>query len=115
MNRLFVGLLGSALTLGSVAATADDQTPAQPDDKAKLKAERDAAAKMTPEEKAAARKAARAKKQQEASAIAKEADTGNKMPGQQKDEADEAAAKAQPKALPDARPRVGVPLDRRYR
>jgi hypothetical protein len=66
MNRLFVGLLGSAFAFGSVAAMADDQTPAQPDDKAKLKAEKNAAkaaaAKMTPEEKAAARKAARAKK-----------------------------------------------------
>ncbi|HEV8554324.1 MAG TPA: hypothetical protein VGR65_13225 [Casimicrobiaceae bacterium] len=66
MNRLFVGLLGSAFAFGSVAAMADDKTPAQPDDKAKLKADKDAAkpaaAKMTPEEKAAARKAARAKK-----------------------------------------------------
>jgi hypothetical protein len=43
MNKLFVGLLGSAFAFGSVAATADGQTPAQPDDKAKLKAERDAA------------------------------------------------------------------------
>jgi hypothetical protein len=73
-----------------------------------------AAAKMTPEEKAAARKAKRAKRQQEASAIAKEADTGQ-IASQQKDEADAAAAKAQPKALPDARPRDGVPLDQRYR
>jgi hypothetical protein len=65
MNRLFVGLLGSAFALGSVAAMADDKTPAQPVDQAKLKAEKDAkaaAAKMTPKEKAAARKAARAKK-----------------------------------------------------
>ena len=66
MNRLFVGLLGSALAFNSVAAMADDKTYAQPDDKAKLKAEKDAAkaaaAKMTPEEKAAARKTARAKK-----------------------------------------------------
>lgn len=66
MNWLFVGLLGSAFALGSVAAMGDDQTSAQPDDKAKLKAEKDAAkaaaVKMTPEEKAAARKQARAKK-----------------------------------------------------
>jgi hypothetical protein len=118
MDRLFVGLLGSAFAFGSVAAMADDKTPAQPVDPAKLKAEKDAAkaaaAKMTPQEKAAARKAKRAKKQQEASAIAKEADTGNKMGQQQKDEADTGAAKAQPKALPEARPRIGVPLDRRY-
>ena len=69
---------------------------------------------MTPKEKAAAKKAKRAKKQQEASAIAKEADTGSKMGQQQKDEADLGAGKAQPKALPEARPRIGVPLDRRY-
>ena len=65
MNRLFVGLLGSAFAFGSVAAMADDKTPAQPVDPAKLKAEKDAAkaaaAKMTPQEKAAARKAKRAK------------------------------------------------------
>jgi hypothetical protein len=77
MNRLFVGLLCSAFAFGSVAATADDKTPAQPDDKAKLKAEKDAAraaeAKMTPEEKALARKAKRAKKQQEISDIGKAA------------------------------------------
>jgi hypothetical protein len=77
-NKLLVALVASVFALGSVAAMGDDQTPAQPVDPAKLKAEKDAAkaaaAKMTPEEKAAARKAKRAKRQQEASAIAKEAD-----------------------------------------
>jgi hypothetical protein len=126
-NKLLAALVASMFALGSVAVIADDQTSAQLDDKAKLKAEKDAAkasaAKMTPQEKAAARNAKRAKKQQEASAIAKEeasaiakeADTGNKMGQQQKDEADAGAAKAQPKALPEARPPIGVPLDRRYR
>ena len=70
MNRLFVGLLGSAFAFGSVAAMADDKAPAQPVDQAKLKAEKDAAkaaaAKMTPEAKAAAAKAARAKKRDNA-------------------------------------------------
>ena len=118
MNKLLVALLVGAFALGSVAAMADDKTPAQPVDPAKLKVEEDAAkaaaAKMMQQEKAAARKAKRAKKQEEASAIAKEADIGNKMGQQQKDEADAGAAKAQPKALPEARPRIGVPLDRRY-
>ena len=116
MNKLLVALVTSAFAFGSVAAMADDQSPAQPGDEAKTDkdAAKAAAGKMTPEEKAAARKMARAKKQQEASAIAKEADTGNKMGQQQKDEADAGAAKAQPKALPEARPRIGVPLDRLY-
>ena len=118
MNKLLVALLVGAFALGSVAAMADDETPAQPVDPAKLKVEEDAAkaaaAKMMQQEKAAARKAKRAKKQEEASAIAKEADIGNKMGQQQKDEADAGAAKAQPKALPEARPRIGVPLDRLY-
>ena len=71
MNKLLVALLLGALALGSLAAMADDKTPAQPVDPVKLKAEKDAA------------------------------------------KADAAAAKAQPKALPEAR--IGVPLDRRYR
>ena len=58
---------------------------------------------MTAEEKRAARKERRAKKQQEAAGIAKQGDTGDKMAQQQKDKADAAAAKAQPKALPDAK------------
>ena len=145
MNRLFVGLLGSAFAFGSVAAMADDKTPAQRVDQAKqyndpygrtpvrtsrgtpligdFRTPRDRALSgmstndktMTPKEKAAAKKAKRAKKQQEPSAIAKEADTGNKMDGQQKDEGDAAAAKAQPKALHPRRPQIGVPVDRRYR
>ncbi|HEY3137613.1 MAG TPA: hypothetical protein VGL29_16415 [Blastocatellia bacterium] len=130
MSRLFVGLLGSAFAFGSVAAMADDNTHAQPVGQAKQYNGNDpygttpaktpegtpligGFGRMTPAEKAAARKTARAKKQQEASAIAKEADTG-KMAQQQKDEADPAGAKAQPKALPPARPPMGVPVDRRY-
>jgi hypothetical protein len=114
MSKLLIALTAGAFALGSVAATAQvpsgDKTPAQPVDQAKLKAERDAAkavkadeSKMTPEEKRAARKERRAKKQQEAAGIAKQGDTGDKMAQQQKDKADAAAAKAQPKALPDAK------------
>jgi hypothetical protein len=114
MSKLLIALTAGAFALGSVAAMAQlpqgEKTPAQPDHQAKLKAERDAAkavkadeAKMTPEEKRAARKERRAKKQQEASGIAKQADTGDKTAQQQKDKADAAAAKAQPKALPDAK------------
>jgi Ni/Co efflux regulator RcnB len=64
-NKLLVALLTSAFAFGSVAARADGQTPAQPVDPAKLKAEKDAKAKaaaMTREEKAAARKAKRAER-----------------------------------------------------
>ena len=43
MNKLLVALLLGALALGSVAAMADDKTPAQPVDPVKLKAEKDAA------------------------------------------------------------------------
>jgi hypothetical protein len=134
MNKLFFALFAGAFALVSALALADDKTPAQPVGQAKQYNGNDpygttpvrtsrgtpligdfGTPTMTPEEKAAARKAVRAKKQQEASAIAKEADTDNKMAQQQKDEADAAAAKAQPKALPSAWPQMGVPIDGRYR
>jgi hypothetical protein len=107
MNKLIAILIAGTFALGSVAAMAQvptgDKTPAAPVDQKALKAERDAAkaakANMTPEDK----KAKRAKKQQEASGIAKQGDTGDKTAQQQKDKADAAAAKAQPKALPDAK------------
>ena len=114
MNKLLIAMIAGAFALGSVAAMAQvptgDKTPAQPVDQAKLKAERDAAkavkadeSKMTAEEKRAARKERRAKKQQEAAGITKQGDTGDKTAQQQKDKADAAASKAQPKALPDAK------------
>ena len=69
MSKLLAVLIAGVFALGSVAAVADDKTPAQPVDQAKLKAERDAAkaekAKMTPEEKKAAKKAKRQQKQTE--------------------------------------------------
>jgi hypothetical protein len=53
-NKLLVALVASAFSFGSVGAMADDKTPAQRVDPAKLKAEKDAAkaaaAKMTPED-----------------------------------------------------------------
>src|SRR5215831_10247466 len=59
-------LLSGALAL-SAPLYAQDKTPPEPVDQAKLKADRDAAkasqANMTPEQKAAAKKAKRAKKQ----------------------------------------------------
>ena len=62
MNKLLVALFAGMFALGSTAAMADDKTPAQPVDQAKLKADRAAAkaakAQMTPEEKSAAKKAA---------------------------------------------------------
>lgn len=82
MKRLVVVTAAAVMALGSVAALADDKTPAAPVDQAKLKAERDAAqaqkANMTPEQKAAAKKARHKKKQKEMSHI--EA-VGNPAPG----------------------------------
>lgn len=107
MNKLLIALTAGAFALGSVAALADDKTPAAPVDQAKLKAERDAAkaaqAKMTPEEKAAAKKAKRAAKQKEETQIEK---VGNIPSGPQKAEAlkkNVDATKGDPKALPDAK------------
>jgi hypothetical protein len=104
MNRLLIALTVGAFALGSIAAFADDKTPAAPVDQAKLKADRDAAkaaaAKMTPEEKAAAKKAKRAARQKEEAQIEK---TGNIPSGPQKAEAIKQSADAtknDPKALP---------------
>ena len=104
MKRLVVMTAAAVMALGSVAALADDKTPAEPVDQAKLKAERDAAraqkANMTPEQKAAAKKGRHKKKQKEMSRIEAE---GNPAPGP----ADAAAMKKNyeatkndPKALP---------------
>src|SRR5258708_38427505 len=102
MNKLLIALIAGVFALGSVAAMADDKTPAAPVDQAKLKAEREAAkeaaANMTPEEKAAAKKAKRAARQKEETQIEK---TGNIPSGPQKAEAikrNEDATKNDPKA-----------------
>jgi hypothetical protein len=106
MNKLLVALIAGAFALGSVAALADDKTPAQPVDQAKLKAERDAAkaaaAAQTPEEKAAAKKAKRAEKQKQLSTSEKGQQEGGAVaPAKAADAAkDTAASKGQPKALP---------------
>jgi uncharacterized membrane protein len=109
MNKLIAILIAGTFALGSVAAMADDKTPAAPVDQAKLKAERDAAkaakaeeAKMTPEERKAARKAKRAARQKELDASAKSQQEGGASPKAQAEQAakDTAASKAQPKALP---------------
>ncbi len=104
MNKLLMALTVGVFALGSIAASADDKTPAAPVDQAKLKADRDAAkaaaAKMTPEEKAAAKKAKRAARQKEETQIEK---TGNIPSGPQKAEAIKQstdATKNDPKALP---------------
>jgi hypothetical protein len=105
MNKLIAALVAGAVALGSATAMADDKTPPQPVDQAKLKADRDAAkaaaAKMTPEEKAAAKKAKRGKKQKEETQIES---VGNPPSGPQKAEAIKKsvdATKNDPKALPD--------------
>ncbi len=75
MNKLLAALIAGMFALGSTAAMADDKTPAQPVDQAKLKADREAAksakAQMTPEEKNAAKKAKRKQKQQEEAQVEK--------------------------------------------
>jgi hypothetical protein len=104
MNKLLVGLIAVGFAWASVSALADDKTPAQPVDQAKMKADKEAKkaaeAKMTPEEKAAGKKAKHAKKQKEMSKIEQE---GNPATGT----ADAAAMKKSyeatkndPKALP---------------
>jgi hypothetical protein len=82
MKKLLVVVTAVAFAVGSLVAFADDKSPAQPADEAKMKADRDAAkaakAKMTPEEKAAAKKAKRERKHKEMSNIEK---TGNPAAG----------------------------------
>jgi hypothetical protein len=103
MNKLLVGLIAGTFAWASVSALADDKTPAQPVDQAKLKAEKDAAkaaaAKMTPEEQAAAKKAKHGKKQKEMSKIEKEGNpaTGTTDAAAMKKNYD--ATKNDPKAL----------------
>jgi hypothetical protein len=75
MNKLIAALIAATFAFGSVAALAQggmgggDQTPPQPVDQAKLKADREKAkadyAKMTPEEKAAYKKAKAAQRQKD--------------------------------------------------
>ena len=72
-KKLIAALFAGAFAFASVSAYADDTTPPQPVDYAKLKAERDAAkakwAAMTPEQQAATRKAMQAKRVSELSAL----------------------------------------------
>jgi hypothetical protein len=69
MNKLTTALVAAAFLLGAAATFADDQTPPQPVDRAKLKADREKAkadyAKLTPEEKAAYKKAKAAQRQKD--------------------------------------------------
>jgi cell division protein FtsL len=72
-KKLIAALFAGVFAFASVSAFADDTTPPQPVDYAKLKAERDAAkakwAAMTPEQQAATRKAMQAKRVSELSAL----------------------------------------------
>jgi hypothetical protein len=104
MKKLLIAVAAAAFAAGSLVAIADDKTPAQPADQAKMKADRDAAkaaqAKMTPEEKAAAKKAKREKKHKEMSGIEKE---GNPAAGPAEAagmKKNYEATKNDPKALP---------------
>src|SRR3989442_8456262 len=91
MNKLIAMLIAGAFALGSVAAMADDKTPATPVDQKALKAEKDKAkadaSKMTPEEKAAARKAKRAARQKELDTSATTQQEGGASPKAQADAA----------------------------
>jgi len=104
MNKLFIALIAGAFALGSVAALADDKSPAQPVDQAKLKAEREAKkaeqAKMTPEEKAAAKKAKRAERQKALSGTEKGGQEGGTAPLTAADAKAAKEGKSQPKSLP---------------
>jgi hypothetical protein len=72
-KKLIAALFAGAFAFASVSAMADDKTPAQPVDQAKLKAERDAAkakwAGMSADEKAATRKAMQSKRVSELNAL----------------------------------------------
>jgi hypothetical protein len=107
MTILSAVLLAGALGLAA-PLSAQDKTPPQPVDEAKLKAERDAAkasqANMTPEQKSAAKKARRAKKQKDLSSIEK-AGQPNAPAKREADAKSAAATKDDPKALPDAKAR----------
>lgn len=105
MNKIMAALIAGAFALASAAAMADDKTPPQPVDQAKLKAERDKAkadyAKMTPEEKAAYKKSVNAQKQKQQQArLAKPGGAQTSSPAETKAVK---AAKSQPAALPDAK------------
>ena len=108
MNKLIATLIAGTFALDSVAAMADDKSPAPPVDQKALKAERDAKkaadAKMTPEEKAAAKKAKRAERRQELTVGEKTQQEGGATAKMKAEDAakDTAAAKGQPKALPTA-------------
>ena len=103
MNKLLIALTVGAFALGSIAAFADDKTPAAPVDQAKLKADRDAAkaaaAKMTPEEKAAAKKAKRAARQKEEAQIEKVGQPNAPTKEETRKKSVD-ATKGDPKALP---------------
>ena len=101
MNKLLIALLAGTFALGSVAALADDKTPAQPVDQQKLKEERMKAKEAKKAQTAEEKKAARAAKQKQTSGVAAEGDTGNKAAQAQADKAAAQASKGQPKALPD--------------
>ena len=72
-KKLIAALFAGAFAFASVSAMAQDKTPPQPVDQAKLKAERDAAkakwAGMTADEKAATRKAMQSKRVSELNAL----------------------------------------------
>ena len=103
MNKLLIALTVGAFALGSVAALADDKTPAARADQAKLKADRDAAkaaaAKMTPEEKAAAKKTKRAARQKEEAQIEKVGQPNAPAKEETRKKSVD-ATKGDPKALP---------------
>ena len=103
MHKLLIALTVGAFAFGSIAAFADDKTPAAPVDQAKLKADKDAAkaaaAKMTPEEKAAAKKAKGAARQKEEAQMEKVGQPNAPAKEETRKKSVD-ATKSDPKALP---------------
>ncbi len=103
MHKLLIALTVGAFAFGSIAAFADDKTPAAPVDQAKLKADKDAAkaaaAKMTPEEKAAAKKAKGAARQKEEAQMEKVGQPNAPAKEETRKKSVD-ATKGDPKALP---------------
>jgi hypothetical protein len=104
MNKWLIAAIAALFAFASTAALADDKTPAQPVDQAKMKAEHDAAkaaqANMTPEEKSAAKKKKHAKQQKEVSKIEAEGNPATGTADAAAMKKNYEATKSDPKALP---------------
>jgi hypothetical protein len=103
MNKLLIALLAGTFALGSVAALADDKTPAQPVDQQKLKEERMKAKEAKKNQTAEQKKAKAAERQKQLNTTSGSQQEGGASPQAKAAEGSMAAkeSKSQPKALPD--------------